>query len=83
MKNDDVPPAQSPLSQLETALIDDFLSRRGYDSQRLDALSSSERTQLLREASIYACARLTEVESRSHFIDDMHSGGSAGPRRTP
>ena len=35
---------------------------------------------LLQQASVYASCRLTEVESRAHFVDDIHRPGGP-PRR--
>jgi uncharacterized protein (DUF302 family) len=69
------PPLQAPLSQLERALIDEFVRARGYDPQKLSELPEHERGSLLADASVHASARLTEVESRSHFLDEMHAGG--------
>ena len=63
---------QSPLGQLERALIEEFVRARGYDPLKLADLPEREREQLLKEASVHASARLTEVESRSHFVDEIH-----------
>jgi uncharacterized protein (DUF302 family) len=65
---------QSPLGQLERSLIDEFVRARGYDPARLSALPEGERDRLLRDASVHASSKLTEVESRSHYLDEMHSG---------
>jgi len=35
-------------------------------------LPPAEARALLQQASVYASCRLTEVESRAHFVDDMH-----------
>ena len=65
-------PAEAPLGQLERALIDQFLRQRGYDPDALAALSEEDRHALLAQASVYASSRLTEVESRAHFIHEIH-----------
>lgn len=70
----DRPPLEAPLGQLERALIDEFLRVRGYDPDRLSDLPEPERERLLKEASVYASARLTEVEARSRFLHDLHDG---------
>jgi hypothetical protein len=70
----DRPPLQSPLGQLERALIDEFVRERGYDPAHLAELPEREREELLKQASLHASARLAEVESRSHYIDEVHHG---------
>jgi hypothetical protein len=78
--NQPQPPAlQFPLAQLERALIEEFLRTRGYDSQALADLPEQQRQMLLAEASVYASARLTEVESRSRFLHDIHGDPGARP----
>jgi hypothetical protein len=44
-------------------------------------MSEPEREKLLRQASLYASAKLSEVESRSHFLDEIHDG-VAGTTKT-
>jgi hypothetical protein len=72
----DVPPLHDPLAQLERHLIDDYLLALGHDPaalrQRLDAAART----LLAAASQHAALRLTEVESRAHYIRDLHDGRS-------
>jgi len=63
---------EAPLSQLERALIDDYVRARGYDPLKLADLPEAERDGVLKDASIYASGKLTEVESRSHFIEEIH-----------
>jgi hypothetical protein len=65
-------PVQSPLGQLERALIEEFIRARGYDPIHLADLAEKEREKLLTEASIYASTKLMEVEARSHFLDEIH-----------
>lgn len=73
-KNAETSPPQSPLGKLEQGLIEEFVRGRGYDPVRLSELPDHEREKLLKEASVYASARLSEVESRSHFLDEIHDG---------
>ena len=68
----DTNPLHGPIAQLERALIDEFLTARGHDPRTLDALPEHERGELLREASLYASARLAEIEVRSHFVEGIH-----------
>jgi hypothetical protein len=70
-------PLQPPLGNLERMLIDEFLRVRGVDLEALDKLSESERHELLAEASSYASTRLTEIESRSHFVQELHGAQDA------
>jgi capsular polysaccharide biosynthesis protein len=66
------PALEDPEARLERALIEEFLRRRGYDLASLSGLAEHERIALLREASIYAAARLTEVEARAHYVRELH-----------
>jgi hypothetical protein len=68
-------PLQAPLGSLERSLIDGYLRARGFDPGHLDELDAATRDGLLREASVYASARLAEVEARSHYVRDIHEGG--------
>lgn len=70
----DTPAPQAPLGQLERALIDEYVRGRGYDPATLGSLPADERDALLKQASLHASARMAEVESRSHFVHDMHDG---------
>jgi hypothetical protein len=63
---------QDPEAQLEQALIDEFLRTRGHDSHSVESLAEHERTRLLQDASIYAAAKLTEVEARARFVHELH-----------
>jgi hypothetical protein len=71
----ETPALQAPLSQLEHALIEEYLRARGYTAEQVSALPAPERTRVLKAASVYASGRLSEVESRSHFAKGMHDGG--------
>ena len=70
----DVPSLQPPLGQLERALIDEFVRAQGYDPAHLAGLPEAVRETLLKNASTHASARLAEVESRSHFLNEMRDG---------
>ena len=63
------------LGEVERALIEEFVRMRGYDPSNLAALDEAERHALLTAASIYASGRLSEVESRSHYVQDLHIAG--------
>jgi len=76
----DPPAAQALFGKLERVLIDEYLDGLGYDAVRLAAMPEVEREKLLAEASVYASGKLVEVEARSHFLDEMHSGTAAIPK---
>ena len=70
----DTPPLESPLHSLEQSLIDEFLRARGLDRRKLADLPQAERDAVLKEASIHASSKLSEVEARSHFVERLHQG---------
>ena len=67
-----VPPRSDQTARLEQAFITEFLERRGFTTATLDQLPEADRHRLLTEASSYASARLAEVESRAHYIHELH-----------
>ena len=68
----DVQPLQEPLAELERTLIDEYLQRAGHDPSAVRASGDPATRHLLVEASVYAATRLTEVESRAHYVRDLH-----------
>jgi len=70
-----------PLSELERAFIAEFLQARGHTLETAYALPEAEAHALLQQASVYASCRLTEVESRAHFIEDMHRSAPPPSKR--
>jgi hypothetical protein len=70
-------PLQPPLGNLERMLIEEFLRVRGLSWEAIDKLTETERHDLLAEASSYASTRLTEIESRSHFVQELHGAQDA------
>jgi hypothetical protein len=73
----DTPSVGDPFARLEAGLINDYLVALGHDPQALRARTDTEARHLLTQASTYAATRLTEVESRAHYLHDMHSGRSS------
>jgi hypothetical protein len=79
IKPRELPGRQAPLGQLERSLIDEFVRARGFDPAKLADLPARERQALLAAASVHASTKLTEIESRSHFIHEIrgdHPGQS-------
>ncbi|MBI3049266.1 MAG: hypothetical protein HYY76_13260 [Acidobacteria bacterium] len=68
----DVPPLEEPLAELERRLIDEYLRRQGHDPDALRARHDEAARKLLAEASVYAATKLTEIESRSHYVRELH-----------
>jgi hypothetical protein len=67
-------PSGAPLAELERTLIEGFIRERGYDPLTLADLPDDTRAALLKDASVYASGKLMEVEARSHFVHELHSG---------
>ena len=70
--DDDVPPRTDQTAQLEQAFIAEFLERQGVTPAVLHALPQADADALLKGASAYASARLAEVESRAHYVHELH-----------
>lgn len=68
----DQPPRPDQNAELEQALIAEFLEARGHTLHTVQSLPDAERHALMREASLHASMRLTEVEARAHYVDDLH-----------
>lgn len=63
---------QDRLAQLERAFIDEYIRSRGHDPLKLDALPADQMHALLKAASIHAATKLAEVESRAHYVHEIH-----------
>jgi hypothetical protein len=68
----DQAPRPGQTAELEGALIAEFLERRGHTLRSVRDLPEMERHAIMRDASLYASMRLTEVESRARYVDDLH-----------
>ncbi len=73
MANDpDIRPIQDQMARLEQAFIEEFIRKGGHDPAHLEMLPQAERDSLLKRAATYAAARLAEVESRAHYVHEIH-----------
>jgi hypothetical protein len=63
---------EEPLAELERTLIDEYIRRAGHDPVEVRARGDEAARKLLIDASVHAAARLTEVESRAHYVRDLH-----------
>ena len=66
---------------LERALIDEYLQSLGYSQATLGVLPREQAEALLKQASTYASGRMTEVESRYHYVHDIHDPAEPPRRR--
>jgi hypothetical protein len=73
-------PREDSRAQLELALISEFLQRHGYSLASLHELPEDQAEAVYRQATLYASGRLSEVESRAHYYDDMHHGPESARR---
>jgi hypothetical protein len=63
---------EEPQAALERAFIDDYLKTHGHDPRTLQTLPEDEVRRILREAVQYAAARLSELEARAHYVNELH-----------
>ena len=75
MANDpEVPPLEEPLAELERRLIDEYLRDRGVEPDTVRNGSDEHARRLMADAAQYAALKLTEVESRAHYVRELHEG---------
>lgn len=70
----DVPPLEEPLAELERRLIDEYIRNLGLDPDAVRSRSDPAARRVLADAAQYAALKLTEIESRAHFVQDLHDG---------
>lgn len=66
-----VSPMEEPLAQLERELMTAYVAGAGEDIQALLTRTDAPARQLLAAASAYAALRLTELESRLHYLKSL------------
>jgi hypothetical protein len=73
MNPNEMPAAQmkEPLAELEKELINAYVAGAGQEFQTLLARNDKDARRLLTDASLYATARLTEIETRSHYLRSL------------
>lgn len=71
-KETDRAPLEEPLAELERRLMSEYVAAVGQDLHALLNRNDEEAKKLLTEASLYATGKLTEVESRSHYLRKLH-----------
>ena len=71
-KDSEMRPIEEPLAELERQLIGAYLAGMGHDFHSLMGRNDDTARKLLVEASLYASDRLSEIESRSHYLRKLH-----------
>ena len=64
-------PLHDPLAELETHLIRAYVAGAGHDLHELLRRTDTDARRVLAEASTYASAKLSEIESRSHYLHSL------------
>ena len=68
---DPVDPLEEPLAQLERELMTAYIAGAGENIETLVSRTDEQARRLLADASMYATARLAEVESRLHYLRSL------------
>jgi hypothetical protein len=64
-------PMEEPLAELERELITAYVKGAGETLDDLHTRTDARAKQLLTDAALYAAARLSEVESRQHYLRSL------------
>lgn len=66
------PEIEEPQSELERALIEEFLASKGMHLADLAKLPEAEVSHLMAEATTYTSLHLAEIDARAHLIQRLH-----------
>jgi hypothetical protein len=66
-------PMEEPLARLEQQFIREYLEQLGHDYHTLVMRHDDDARALLAKAALHASERLSEIESRSHYVNDLHT----------
>ncbi len=58
-------------AELEKALIDEYLERKGHTMEGLNKLPEDEAHRIMVEASTYASGKLAEIESKARYKQNI------------
>ena len=67
----DTRPLEEPLAELERNIIDDFVRGAGFDPATVRTSTDADARKVLALAAAYASGRLSEVESRLHYLRSL------------
>jgi nitrate reductase beta subunit len=59
---------------LEWAYLDEYLKGMGYSLEDLQTMPAERAKALMRDASLFASMRMSEVEARSNLMEELHGG---------
>lgn len=59
---------------LEWAYLEEHLKGLGFSLEELRTLPSERAKAIMRDASLFASLRMSEVEARSHLVEELHGG---------
>jgi hypothetical protein len=64
-------PVEDPHAALERALIAEFLETLGHTIHSVRTLPPDQQKDVLRFAMTYATLRLSEIEARARYVDEI------------
>jgi len=64
---------EDPNALLERAIIEEYFRSRGLTPETLEHLPKRTKKKLMTEACRYASLKLSELEARAHFVDQVHA----------
>jgi hypothetical protein len=67
------PPVEDPHAALERALIAEFLDSMGQTQLSIEALPPDQQRALLRVAAAYATLKLSEIEARARYVNEIEA----------
>lgn len=68
-------PLEDPLAEVERQLISAYLAGAGQDFHALITRDDEEARKLLADAARYASEKLSEIESRWHYLHRLQGEG--------
>lgn len=69
---EDTRPIEDPMAEIERQLIHAYLAGAGEDFHTLMMRNDDDARRLLAQASEYASSKLSEMESRLHYLRSLH-----------
>ncbi len=67
----DTRPLEQPLAELERNMIDEFVRGAGYDPATVRSSTDADARKVLAMAAAHAAGKLSEVESRLHYLRSL------------